>query len=424
MNLATATSPTATPTPEPWWRRAGTLVLAGGIVMGLALGIRHVMGFFMIPVTLDRGWARDTFAFAIAVQNLSWGLAQPFTGMAADRFGSAKVIAAGLVIYALGLVLMARAASPAAFIWGAGVVIGIGLAGSAFGLVYGALSKLIAPERRSWALGLAGAVGGLAQFAMVPSVQALLLAWGWRGSLLVLAVVMLLAMPLVLPLSGRAAPGAASEAATAMPMSAAIREAFAHRGFWMLNAGFLACGFQLAFIATHLPAYLLDKGLRASDAVTALALIALSNVIGTYCFGLLGGRHRRKYLLAGVYVLRTAAMAMFVLLPLSPLSAFVFAAVMGFLWLGTLPLTNGLVAQVFGVRYIGTLFGFVFLGHQIGSFLGVWLGGYVFAATQSYDLIWLVAMVLGVAAAALHWPIDDREIVRLRIVGARLGARA
>jgi MFS family permease len=395
------------------------LVLAGGVIMGLALGVRHVQGLFLLPVTMDRGWSRETFAMALAVQNLTWGVVQPFTGMIADRYGSAKVIAGGLVFYALGLVGMAHATTPAGFLWTAGVCIGIALSGTAFAAIYGALSRLVAPERRSWALGVAGAVGGLGQFTMVPAAQWLISGGGWVAALLSFALALAVLLPLAWPL--RESPGreqGASAGEAGLSMSAAIREAFAQPGFWLLNLGFLACGFQLAFIGTHLPAYLMDKGLRASDAVAALAIIALTNVMGTYVCGVLGGRHRRKYLLAGIYLLRTAAIALFVLLPLSSWTVYVFAAVMGFVWLGTVPLTNGLISQVFGVRYITTLFGFVFFGHQLGSFLGVWLGGVVFEATGSYDLIWLGAMALGVLSAALHWPIDDREIPRVRTAGA------
>lgn len=395
------------------------LVLAGGVIMGLALGVRHVQGLFLLPVTMDRGWSRETFAMAMAVQNLTWGVVQPFTGMIADRYGSAKVIAGGLVFYALGLVGMAHATTPAGFLWTAGVCIGIALSGTAFAAIYGALSRLVAPERRSWALGVAGAVGGLGQFTMVPAAQWLISGWGWIAALLSFALALAVLLPLAWPL--RESPGreqGASAGEAGLSMSAAIREAFAQPGFWLLNLGFLACGFQLAFIGTHLPAYLMDKGLRASDAVAALAIIALTNVMGTYVCGVLGGRHRRKYLLAGIYLLRTAAIALFVLLPLSSWTVYVFAAVMGFVWLGTVPLTNGLISQVFGVRYITTLFGFVFFGHQLGSFLGVWLGGVVFEATGSYDLIWLGAMALGVLSAALHWPIDDREIPRVHTAGA------
>ena len=395
------------------------LVLAGGVVMGLALGVRHVQGLFLLPVTMDRGWSRETFAIALAVQNLTWGIVQPFTGMIADRYGSAKVIAGGLVFYALGLAGMAHATTPAGFMWTAGVSIGIALSGTAFAAIYGALSRLVPPERRSWALGVAGAVGGLGQFTMVPAAQWLIGDWGWVAALLVFAVVLMILLPLALPLrepANRVRDAAAPDAN--LSLTDAIREAFTRPGFWLLNLGFLACGFQLAFIGTHLPAYLMDKGLRASDAVAALAIIALTNVMGTYVCGILGAHHRRKYLLAGIYLVRTAAIALFVLVPLSTWSVYAFAAVMGFVWLGTVPLTNGLISQVFGVRYITTLFGFVFFGHQVGSFLGVWLGGVVFEATRSYDLIWLGAMTLGVLSAALHWPIDDREIQRTRPAGA------
>jgi MFS family permease len=337
--------------------------------------------------------------------------------MIADRFGSARVIAVGLVLYALGLAGMAWAPTPAAFTWTAGVCIGIALSCTAFGTVYGALNRLLPPERRSWAMGLAGALGGFGQFALVPLVQGLIGDRGWIVAALVLAVACLALLPLAWPLrvEGQVA---SDPAAPAPALVDALREAFGHRGFWLLNLGFTACGFQLAFIATHLPAYLRDKGLQPGHAVAALAIIALANVAGTYAFGLLGARLRRKNVLAGIYLARTAAMALFVLLPLGPATLYAFAAVMGFAWLGTLPLTNGIVGQVFGVRHIGSLFGFVFFGHQFGSFLGVWLGGAVFEATRSYDLIWLGAMALGVVSAVLHWPIDDREILRVRTVGA------
>ena len=359
----------------------------------------------------DRGWTRETFAFAMAIQNLAWGVAQPLTGMLADRFGAARVIAAGLVFYALGLAGMTWAATPAAFVGSAGVCIGIALSCTAFGAVYGALNRLLPPERRSWAMGLAGALGGFGQFALVPLTQGLIGRWGWASALLVLAAVLAAALPLALPLRETRSVAADTQSPE-VGLLAALREAFGHRGFWLLNAGFTACGFQLAFIATHLPAYLLDKGLQPANAVAALAIIALANTAGTYCFGLLGARLRRKNVLSTIYFVRTAAMALFVLLPLSPASLYVFAAVMGFVWLGTLPLTNGIVEQVFGVRYIGTLFGFVFFGHQFGSFLGVWLGGVVFVHTHSYDLVWLIAMGLGALAALLHLPIDDRELAR------------
>lgn len=408
------------PAAAPWWRDTFWLLAAAGLVMGLALGVRHVQGLFMLLIVADRGWTRETFGFAMAAQNLVWGLAQPFTGMLADRFGSWKVMLGGLVLYAAGLCGMAVAPSSMLFALAAGVFIGIAQSGTTFGVVYGALSRMVPPAQRSRTLGIAGALGGVGQFLMVPSAQALLSWVGWQHALIVFAVAIVLLLPMALLFQDRPANGeAAGAAGSQQPMGAAIREAFSHRGFWLLNLGFLACGFQLAFIANHLPAYLRDKGMAPSSAMIALALIALANIVGTYAFGWLGGRHTRKYLLAGIYLARTSAMALFVLLPLSPITLYGFAAVMGFLWLGTVPLTSGIVSQVFGVRYITTLFGFVFFGHQLGSFLGVWLGGVVFEATHSYDLVWMGAMVLGVVAAALHWPIDDREIARVGWQGAR-----
>lgn len=387
-------------------------ILVGGILMGLALGIRHVQGLFMLPMTMDRGWTRETFALAIALQNLVWGIAQPFTGMLADRWGSAKIVATGAMLYGLGLLLMSTATTPAELFLGGGLIIGLALSCTAFGVVYGALSRMSTEVDRGWSLGLAGAIGGLGQFVAVPGTQALQDALGWERALVTLGALIALLVLFASKLDDRVGAGAGQGAGAPrpLPMAAAISQAFAHRGFRLLNLGFLACGFQLAFIAAHLPAYLLDKGVHPSVAVTGLAIIALANVAGTFVCGQLGGVYRRKHLLCGLYLVRSAAMAAFVLLPLSPITVYLFCAVMGFLWLGTVPLTNGLVSQVFGVQYIGTLFGFVFFGHQLGAFFGVWLGGHVFDATRSYDWLWFGSMALGVAAAALHWPIDDRRV--------------
>lgn len=389
------------------WNRRWPVVIAGGVVMGAALGVRHVQGLFLIPVTIDHGWSRETVGLALALQNLIWGVAQPLTGMIADRFGSAKVIFAGLLVYALGIFTMAYAGSPAVYTLGTGVLVGIALSGTAFGAVYGALSRLFSAERRSWALGVAGAIGGLGQFCTVPLVQNLMSRVGWASTLIVLAVVLILLAPLSASLRDRPLSRVAGEAQS---LGAAVGEAFSHRGFWLLNAGFFACGFQLAFIAVHLPAYLLDKGLDARHASAALALIALANVLGTYLCGHAGDLMRRKYVLSAIYFVRSAAMAAFFLVPISLPSLYAFAFVMGLLWLGTVPLTNGLVSQVFGVRYVATLFGFVFFGHQLGSFLGIWLGGIVYDATHTYDLLWYGAVALGVIAGVLHLPIDDARV--------------
>lgn len=392
------------------WKYRWLLVIAGGLVMGSALGIRHVQGLFLQPVTMDQGWSREAFGIALAMQNLIWGLAQPFSGIIADRFGSAKVIFLGGLAYALGLVVMAYAATPGQFSLGAGMIIGIGLSGTAFGAIYGALSRIFPPEHRSWALGVAGAVGGFGQFCMVPFTQGMINGIGWVSALLVLAVLMVLMSPLAVFLRDGNSHHAGEH--QDQSMGSAIREAFKHRGFWLLNLGFLACGFQLAFIAGHLPAYLVDKGMDAKQAGAALAIIALANVAGTYLCGWLGGFMRRKYVLAGLYLVRAVAMTAFVLLPLSQASLYTFCFVFGLIWLGTVPLTSGLVSQIFGVRYISTLFGFVFFGHQLGGFFGVWLGGLVFDTTKSYDLLWAGSIALGVISAVLHWPINDRKIER------------
>lgn len=394
------------------WRTPLLIVVCGGIIMGLALGVRHVQGLFLLPMTSARGWSREEFALAIALQNLVWGLMMPFTGMIADKFGTAKVLAAGCALYAAGLYLMAQAATNMELVLTAGFMIGAALSATSFGTVYGAISRLVAPERRGWALGLAGAVGGLGQFAMVPATQGFLTEFGWIVSLILLAAVMACITPLSAAL--QEPPPPSDDGQKSQSMTEAIREAFSHRGFWLLNAGFLACGFQLAFMAGHLPAYLMDKGMSGHSAMVALSLIALSNIAGTYVCGILGAKYRRKHLLATIYLARSGAIAAFVTLPLSELTLYSFAFIMGFLWLGTAPLTNGLVSQVFGVKYLTTLFGFVFVGHQIGSFFGVWLGGIVFDATKSYDLVWMGAIAVGLMAAALHWPIDDRQVMRLQ----------
>jgi MFS family permease len=393
------------------WKSPLVIVICGGIIMGLALGVRHVQGLFLLPMTSERGWSRENFALAMALQNLVWGLLMPFTGMIADKFGTAKVLLGGCLMYAAGLCLMAYSTSSIELLLTGGLMIGAGLSATSFGTVYGALSRLIAPERRGWALGLAGAVGGLGQFVMVPATQGFISGFGWLMALVIMAGLMLVISPLS---GGLAEPPNAAPGQKDQSLREALGEAFSHKGFWLLNLGFLACGFQLAFIAGHLPAYLMDKGMSGRSAVIALSLIALANIAGTYYSGILGTKYRRKQLLAYNYLARSVAIGAFVMLPLSEFTLYAFAVIMGLLWLGTAPLTNGLVSQVFGVKYLTTLFGFVFVGHQIGGFLGAWLGGWVFDVTKSYDLVWIGSIVLGLAAAALHWPIDDRQVVRLQ----------
>jgi MFS family permease len=405
----------AVQTRQAQWQTQWLPVIAGGIVMGAALGVRNVQGLFLLPVTLDRGWSREMFGLALALQNLLWGVAQPLTGMIADRFGSARVILAGAVLYAVGLLVMAHAATAGLYTLGVGLLIGIALSGTAFGAVYGALSRLYPPERRGWALGVAGTIGGLGQFCMVPLAQGMIGHIGWVAAIVVLAALVAATAPLARWLRDTPAPRVQNNAGTGddLPLRAAIKEAFTHRGFWLLNLGFFACGFQLAFITAHLPAWLLDRGFGAREAGIALATIALANTLGTFLCGYAGGFLRRKYLLSAIYFVRAGIMALFIALPLTPLSLYLFSFVMGLIWLGTVPLTSGVVSQVFGVRYITTLFGFVFFGHQLGSFFGVWLGGVVFDATRSYDLLWYGSIALGVIAGVLHLPIDDQRVARI-----------
>ncbi len=395
------------------WKSRWVYVVAGGVIMGAALGIRHVQGLFLQPVTLDLDWSRQTFAAIFAAQNLIWGVTQPFVGILADRYGSARIIAAGALAYALGLALTAYSTTVFGFMLGNGVLVGVGLSGTAYGAVYGALSRIFPPEHRSWALGVAGAIGGLGQFFMVPIAQGAIGAAGWGTALLVLCGVALATAPLAAVLRDDPARKDADAGPSGQTMMAAIREAVGHRGFWLLNMGFLVCGFQLAFLAGHLPSYLIDKGFSANDGSAALAIITLANVIGTYFCGYFGGFMRRKYVLSGVYTARTVAILLFVFLPLSVINVYAFSFAMGLLWLGTVPLTTGIVTQIFGTRYITTLFGFVFLGHQLGAFIGLWLAGYVFDVTRSYDLIWFASAALGIIAVGFHLSINDGQIVRV-----------
>lgn len=395
------------PSAEPRWSATVWIpILASGLIMGLALGARHMQGLFLLPITMDRGWSRESFAKAMAVQNLIWGLAMPFAGMVADRFGSTQVIASGLVLYGIGLAGMVAAPTAPLFVLAAGVMVGLAQSGTTFGVVFAALNRLMPAPKRSWALGLAGAIGGLGQFAMVPISQTLISTFGWEIALLVFAVVAPFMLPLVLLVRS---PHQRIQAPVAQgALRAALAEAFRHPGFRLLNFGFLICGFQLTFAQTYLPSYLLDNGLGASEGVAALALMALLNVLGTYLFGVWGGTARKKYLLMLIYLLRTAAIALFVSVPLSTTSVYAFSSMLGFLLLSTVPLTNGLIAQIFGVRFIGTLFGILFVSHQMGSFVGIWVGGYLFETNGSYQLGWVMAVALGVIGTAVHWPIVAR----------------
>jgi len=391
------------------WRSPAVVLVCGGMVLTLSMGLRHGFGLFLQPMSADLKWGRETFALAIAVQNLVWGVAQPFAGMFADRYGTAKIVVAGALAYALGLYSMAHASTPLMLIASCGVLIGTGLSGLTYSVISGVLGRAYPPEKRSMALGLSAAAGSFGQFALVPLTQVLLSHLGWYGTLLAFAGVGLLMVPLAVALVEKHAGHAHAFAQSA---GGAMREALAHRGYLLLTLGFFVCGFQVVFIGVHLPAYLADRGMAPHVAVTALALVGLFNIVGTYGAGLLSSRFPRRYILSAIYFLRSIAITLFVLLPLTPASVYAFAVVLGFLWLSTVPTTNSLVAQIFGVRYLAMLTGFSFLSHQIGSFLGAWLGGRLYDQTGSYDIVWWIAIALGVLAGLVNLPIDEREIKR------------
>ena len=397
-------------------KRSATFIMTAAIVVLLiAMGIRASFGLLMQPMGLDRGFSRETFSIAFAIQNLVWGLGAPLFGALSDKFGSGRTIALGAALYAVGLAAMGQADSPAMLYLSAGVLVGLGQSGTTFGVILGVVARAVPAERRSVALGMASAGGSMGQFLMVPFGQQLIAHFDWHAALLVLSVVASFSMPLALLLQGRAEHLADRAQQT---LGAAFREALGHRSYHFLFWSFFVCGFHTAFITLHLPSYVVDRGLSAFDGALAIALIGLFNVIGSYGCGWLGGRHSKKNLLGWVYALRAVFIALLLLFPLTPAVLYVFAAGMGLLWLGTVPLTNGLIGQIFGLRYTATLYGLVFLGHQIGSFVGVWLGGWTFERTGSYDLVWWLGIGLALLAAALSWPIDERPVAARRAAPA------
>ena len=384
------------------------VLVAAGLILMLALGTRQGVGLFLHPMCSALGWGRETFSAAIALQNLVWGLAQPFTGMIADRFGAARVTAVGGVLYTSGLVMMAHSTTGPALDVSAGLLIGLGLSGASFGVVLGVVGRAVPPERRTAALGIVGAGGSIGQFVMLPYGQALISQFGWLNALLVLAA----SAFLIVPLAAAFAEKRAAAPSAGQPIAAALREAGRHKGFWLATVSFAVCGFQTVFIMTHLPAYLVDRGATAVEGMTALAIIGFANIAGSLGAGVLGDRYSKKHVLGWIYAVRAVAIAAFVAAPPSPVATWTFAAVLGLTWLGTVPLTNSLVAQIFGVQYLSTLFSIAFLGHQIGGFLGAWLGGYVFDATGSYLGVWMIAIAASVAAAVMCMPIDERPLRR------------
>ena len=388
-------------------RRSTTVVVvAGCLIAVVTYGMRASLGLFTQPLSDLRGWDRETFAFAIAIQNLLWGIGQPFAGAIADRYGSGRVLAGGGLLYVAGGVLMASSTSGAALTLSGGVLLGLGLSGASFLVVIAAFSRLVPPDRRSWAIGLATAAGSLGQFLFAPLGQAFLSEYGPVTALVLLSGFVALVPLLAIALTGR---GDDVSDEPEVSTVAAIRGALSHPSYLMLTCGFFVCGFHIGFITTHLPPYLTDLGFSGSLAAWSLALIGLFNVIGAYTAGVLGGIHSKRLLLSGIYAGRAMLFALFLIVPTTPAVVLLFGAGMGLLWLSTVPPTSGLVAVMFGTRHVGMLFGFVFLSHQVGAFLGVWLGGVVYEATGAYDLMWWLSIALALAAAMVHLPISERR---------------
>ena len=401
------------------------VLLCGAAIVTLSMGIRHGFGLWLQPITMERGWTRETFAFALAVQNLSWGVAGLFAGMVADRYGAFRVLVVGSLVYAIGLVTMALAPTPFAFTLTAGVLLGLAQAGTTYAVIYGVVGRNIDHTRRSWAMGVTAAAGSFGQFLMLPVESALIggVHWGglelaglgWQGALFVLGGLALLIAPLAIGLKERPRDAAVGAQQSIVQ---ALREALGYRSFQWLMAGYFVCGFQVVFIGVHLPSYLKDHGLSPQVATTALALIGLFNVIGTYAAGALGQHYPKRYILSAIYSLRAVVIVVFLAVPLTPWSVYVFSAAMGVLWLSTVPPTNAVVAQMFGIRHFSMLSGFIFLSHQFGSFLGAWLGGKLYDATGSYDVVWAIAVALGVFAALINLPVRETEIHRPAVAAA------
>jgi MFS family permease len=405
----------ATPAkPSIGWGGPLFILLCGYLISICTNGPRSSFGFFLQPMSTELHWGRDVFALAIAIQNIVNGIGQPFSGALADRFGTTRSLIGGALIYAIGLVLMSYSTTPGMLTLSAGVLIGFGLSGASFPIVLAAFGKLMPPEWRSTAFGIGTAAGSFGQFLFSPLAVALMGTIGWHNALLVYACIVLLVLPLSIALATRGQTIGKADSAVPQSFRDAISEAFAHGSYVLLVLGFFTCGFHVAFITTHLPPYLVDKGLDASWGGWVVAFIGLFNIVGSLTAGILGGRLPKRYLLSFIYFSRAIAISWFVSTPVTPTSAMIFGGAMGLFWLSTVPLTSGLVALMFGTRYMATLFGFAFFSHQVGSFLGVWLGGFLYERTGSYDVVWWLGAALGIVAAVLNLPIRERPVERLR----------
>ena len=401
---------TSTASPLRWYFAPAIVVIAGCLVAMVNFGVRSSFGLFTAPISEAHAWPREIFSFALAMQNLLWGVATPVAGMLADRYGAARVVMVGACFYCLGTVMMAFTDTPLFFTIGGGVLAGIGVAMSSFGIVMAALGRMVPPSRRSWAFGIATASGSMGQFIFAPLGAALISAYGWHNALLILASSTLLIIVFALPLMVQNTSQSARPAGEAeMTMRQAIGIAFGHKSYLLLTAGFFVCGFQLAFITVHLPPYLAEHGISKEFAGIAMGAIGLFNVAGSYISGMIGGRGEKRVPLSVIYILRSIAVTAFILLPITPVTTLIFTATMGFLWLSTVPLTMGIVTVMFGTRYMATLYGFVFLSHQVGSFFGVWLGGRLYDQFGSYDIVWWMSIGLGLFAAAINLPIREQR---------------
>jgi predicted MFS family arabinose efflux permease len=385
------------------------------IISLIAFGPRSAMGFFQLPMLQDTGWDRATFGFAMALQNLCWGLGQPFFGAIADRYGTWRVLTVGAVLYISGLVTMAFAATPLWLHVGGGVLVGLGVGACSFGVILAALARLVSAEKRSFVFGLGTAAGSAGMFLYAPISKGLIDSLGWSDSLLVLSVIMLIIPVLAISLRGNTASSKIASAELEQSFAEALREALAHKGYLLLTSGFFVCGFQVAFITAHFPAYISDLGIEARWAVVAMSLIGFFNIIGSLASGIIGQHYSKPKLLVLIYIGRTIAVTAFLLTPATPNTIVMFSVVIGILWLSTVAPTNGLVAVMFGTRYLGMLGGIVFFSHQLGSFLGVWLGGVLYDRTGSYDVVWWIGVALGIFAAVVHWPIKEEAVERIPV---------
>ena len=407
MSAPSVTAAPVASRPMPW-----LIIIAGSLIAVMTFGPRSAMGFFQLPMLQETGWDRTTFGLAMAFQNLAWGVSQPFFGAIADKFGTWRVLLISGLVYALGLFLMSLGSSPLWLHIGGGVLVGLGVGAGSFGILLSAFARNVTPDQRSMAFGICTAAGSAGMFLFAPLSQGLISALGWSDALVWLGVLMLLVPLLAIPLRGNSSSSISAATDYKQTIGEALKEALGHKSYVLLVAGFFVCGYQVAFITAHFPAYIGDLGIDARYAVIALALIGFFNIIGSLASGVIGQRYSKPYFLAWIYIGRSIVVTAFLLLPQTPTTVVVFAILMGLLWLSTVPPTNALVAIMFGTKHLGLLGGVVFLSHQVGSFLGVWMGGYLYDQFGTYDPVWWLGVALGIAAAIVHWPIEEKSVVR------------